>query len=82
MEIHHVTGGVVLEMNLPAQSRRQKQVLHGVFGGEKGRGQIVVAVFHLHLQAGIGDERVDQIAFDVGCITCLVRTSAPRARRN
>ena len=65
MQVHHVACTVIFEMDVAAQICRQEEMVHGVFGGEEGRGHIVETVFDLDLQVRIGQQRLDQVAGDI-----------------
>ena len=54
-QIHHVTGVVILHLNVGAQLFRQVEMVHGVFGAEERRGEVIEAVLHLNLRNNFGD---------------------------
>lgn len=65
LQVHHVARSVVIELDIFLQGFGQAEVLHGVFCGEERSGQVVVAVFHLHKQLGVGDHRLRQVLIHV-----------------
>src|SRR5277367_3340210 len=65
VQVHHVACAVVFEVVVVAQTSRQEEMVHGVFGGVEGGGHIVETVFHLDLQVRIGHQGLDQVAGDV-----------------
>ena len=49
IEVDHVAGFVILEIDLAAEICGQMQMIHGEFRGEKRRGQIEPSIFRLYL---------------------------------
>src|SRR5277367_6974224 len=65
VQVHHVACAVVFEVVVVAQTSRQEEMVHGVFGGVEGGGHIVETVFDLDLQVRIGHQGLDQVAGDI-----------------
>ena len=64
-DVHHVPGLVILQVNVLAKILRQPQVVHGVFGGQKWRGQVIDPVFHFYLEVRIRNHGAHQVALDI-----------------
>src|SRR5262245_16303644 len=64
-QIHHVPGAVVIQLDVLLQFGRQTEVRHGKFGREKRRRHVVVPVFYLHQQSGIGEHRLREVVLRV-----------------
>ena len=64
-DIHHMAGIVILESDVVPEVGRDAEVVHGLFGRKKRRGQVVNAVFHFDSQMRVGDHGFDQIGLHV-----------------
>src|SRR5580700_3155500 len=65
VQIHHVSGVVVLQVDVFLEFFGQAEVLHGVFGGNERSGQIVQTVFDFDLKVRVGEYGLNEIAFHV-----------------
>ena len=63
VQIHHVSGGVVVEMDPPAQILGQQEMVHGVFRREERCGHVEVPVLDFDLQLRAREQRCDQVVF-------------------
>jgi hypothetical protein len=63
-EVHHMAGLVVFVVNIFPQVFGQAEMVGGVLGFEEGRGQVIIAIFHFHLQARIVDDGLGHVLHD------------------
>src|SRR5580700_10636382 len=66
VQIHHVAGVVILQLDILLQVFRQAEMSHGEFGGKKGCCQVVESILDFDVKMRIGYQGIDQIFFDVG----------------
>ena len=74
MKIHHVAGFVVGHGDVGALFLRKLYMIEGVFGGEVGGGEVVVAVGDQHFHGGVQLEAFAEGLCDVDIMVleCVV----------
>ncbi len=73
MNVHHVTGFVVVHADVGAQAFIEPEMVENVFGGEEGCGDVVVAVGNINLEMRVladgfaqGFGHIDVLVFVLG----------------